>query len=177
MPTADLSLPWVCADPPGSASVALAPGVKLLLTDGRTFRTRTNRSDATVFGDAQWKWIRQEIGPNDICLLASGSTLDQGGTHLDLYGDLDRLLQAAQDRSARLLCLTGDVHKPDWRHHGPRVHEAVASGGARTLFGRSGAYGLVQIDDARIEVSLFNGEGGSVEWTVDRVTWKATKKE
>lgn len=172
VPPADLSQPWVCADPPGSASVALAPGVKLLLTDGRTFRTRTNRTDATVFGNAQWEWIRDEIGPDHVCLLASGSTLDQGGTHLDLYGDLDRLLEAAHDRSARLLCLTGDVHKVDWRHHGPRVYEAVASGGARTLFGRSGAYGLVQIDDKKVKVSLFNGEGRSLERTIDLATWE-----
>ena len=42
------------------------------------------------------------------------------------------------------------------------------------MFGRSGAHGLVDINDQTITVQLFDGEGKSLKRTIDRATWKET---
>ena len=167
----DLSVPMFCSSPPAHQSIRLAPGVRLLLTDGRTWRTRPNRDDATVFGTRQWSWIKQEMTSGDVILLASGSTLDQDRLSLDNYGDYQRLLDLADATRARVLCLTGDVHECDWRHHGDHILEAVASGAARESFGQSGAYGRLDIDEQSVAVHLV-GERPTIDRTVDRASWR-----
>ena len=173
-PAEDLTLPMYCACPPGSASIPLGQGVKLLLTDGRTFRTRTNMDAATVFGAQQWDWLANELNAVDVILLACGSTLDHGGTPLDLYGDYEKLVTLSQKKDAKLLCLTGDVHKIDWRNkHGGRIFEAVASGAARTKFGTSGAYGLAEISDTDVSIRLYeNSLDPTSRHSIGRDTWQ-----
>jgi alkaline phosphatase D len=169
--TEDLSLPMFASAPPSQQSVPVAPGVRLLLTDGRTWRTRTNRDDATVFGKAQWAWIAGEMNSGDVILFASSSTLDQDRLSLDDYGEYERLLELADAASARVLCLTGDVHKCDWRHHGSRIYEAVASGAARSTFGQRGAYGRCIIDTESIAIQMV-GERKPIRRTLALSTWR-----
>ena len=168
--TQSLSVPMFASAPPSGQSVVVAPGVRMLLTDGRTWRTRTNRNDATVFGNAQWDWIADEMASGDVILLASSSTLDQDRLSLDDYGDYERLLTVIDATQARVLCLTGDVHKCDWRHHG-RTFEAVASGAARSSFGQAGAYGRIDIDQGTISIRL-KGERAPIERRIDMTSWK-----
>jgi phosphodiesterase/alkaline phosphatase D-like protein len=168
--TDSLSVPMFASAPPSTQSVQVAPGVRLLLTDGRTWRTRTNRDDATVFGTAQWQWIREQMRSGDVILFASSSTLDQDRLSLDDYGDFDRLLDAAEVGGARVLCLTGDVHKCDWRHHGTRIFEAVASGAARSSFGQVGAYGCIDLAAGEIVVKLV-GERPTIQRSIELASW------
>lgn len=169
----ELALPMYCADPPGPASVDLAPQVRLLLTDGRSFRTKTNSDQATVFGAKQWEWMDSCFNSEDVIVLACSTTLDQGGIPLSSYGDFDRLTALAEKKNTKLLCLTGDVHKIDWRRHGPRIFEAVASGAARSTFGLYGAFGVLEIVETQLAVKLhLDSQTPTIRRTLDRGSWR-----
>jgi alkaline phosphatase D len=171
----DLAVPMACASPRSDAvlgCVRLDAGAKLLLTDGRSFRTRPDVPAATVFGERQWQWLANQLATSEVVLFACSTTLDEGGIPLDHYPDYDRLVALAERHGTKLLCLTGDVHKLDWRHHGPRVYEAVASGAARSLFGQSGAFGLVRLDDEHVTVQLRLGAAAPrLTRKIDRAGW------
>lgn len=175
-PEEDLAPPMVCASPRSTADagrVELASGAVLLLTDGRSFRTRPSAAAPTAWGERQWHWLDAQVADGGLVVLASSTTLDDGGIPLDDYPDYDRLIALAEARSARMLCLSGDVHKLDWRHHGSHVYEAVASGAARSTFGQSGAFGVLEIDDRRVSVRLHLGSPAPrLSRTIDRASWR-----
>jgi hypothetical protein len=167
--------------------VELASDVRLLLTDGRTFRTAQEEAGAigTMFGTAQMDWIKSNIKPGAITVIAAGGTLDSGPerwVHYREYQELRNFLDTQAD--ARVLLLAGDVHYTDVRdNHGPRLIEVVASGAARP-FGNwqpwrasRGNYAICDITATDIRVELHEGEPSS--WrqrlrsaTIDRTSWR-----
>nr|WP_315232922.1 alkaline phosphatase D family protein [uncultured Albidiferax sp.] len=176
----DLAEPMYCADPAGSASVQLGPNEKLLLTDGRSFRTKGANSQTTALGAAQLAWMDQEFNATDTILLASSTTLTQGGIPLNMYGDYEKLIAQAATHKAKVICLTGDVHTVDFRHHGPWVFEVVASGAARLtseglLHNRLtmvGAFGIVHIHDNEVVVNLHVASSNpAISRSINRSTW------
>lgn len=176
----NLAAPMYCADPAGSASVPLGPNAKLLLTDGRSFRTKAGSTPATALGATQLAWLGQEFNATDVILLACSTTLTDGGIPLNMYGDYDELIKLAEARKAKVICLTGDIHTVDFRHHGPRVFEAVASGAARSTpsgplhsqLSMVGAFGMAEIGDNQVSVNLHVASTHpEISRSIDRATW------
>lgn len=170
--------------------VELAPDVRLLLTDGRTFRTAQEESGTigTILGSAQMDWLKNSLKPNAITLIASGSTLDSGVERWVRYRDYQELRNFLDSQDdVRVLLLSGDVHYTDLRdNHGPRLLELVASGAARP-FGRwdprrasRGNHAVCEITASDIQVQMREGEPSG--WgerqrsaTIDRATWQVQR--
>lgn len=170
--------------------VELAPDVRLLLTDGRTFRTAQEESGATgtMFGAAQMGWLQSSIKPNAITLIASGCTLDSGPERWVRYRDYQEFRNFLDTKvDARVLLLSGDIHHTDVRDsHGPRLIELVASGAARPFGNWSpwrpsrGNHAVCEFTASHIRVEMLEGEPSS--WaerqrsaTIDRATWQVQR--
>ncbi len=108
------------SNPPGlEGSLARAisiPGVRLLLTDNRTFRKNLGKKGSTMFGEAQLRWIESELAhPKDeVIIIASGGQLlaeNQGFEGLYQYPkEQARLLKAISSSIATVIVLSGDRH-------------------------------------------------------------------
>ena len=108
--------------------------VQIILLDTRWNRSPLKPSDApgtpgkeryipdrdtskTMLGDAQWKWLEQQlIEPADVRLLASSIQVLAEGHGWERWGNLpyerDRLMQALNDSDAKnIVILSGDRHK------------------------------------------------------------------
>ena len=170
--------------------VELAPDVRLLLTDGRTFRTAQEESGAigTLLGTAQMGWLQSSIKPNAITLIASSSTLDSAPERWNRYRDYQELLDyLGTQNDARVLLLSGDIHHTDLRdNHGPRLIELVASGAARPFGNWSpfrasrGNHAVCEITASHIQVEMREGEpSGWAERqrsaTIDRAAWRVQR--
>jgi hypothetical protein len=170
--------------------VELATDVRLLLTDGRTFRTAREESATigTILGPVQMDWLKNSVKPNAITLIASGSTLGSGPerwSHYRDYQDLRNFLDTHD--SARVLLLSGDIHHTDLRDgHGPRLIELVASGAARPFGNWSpfrasrGNHAVFEITTSNIQVLMREGEPAG--WgerqrsaTIDRAAWRVQR--
>ncbi len=188
----DLRRPVVHSDalPAGvPGRVTLGAGIHLLLTDGRSFRSSQDRpkEQRTLLGHEQMEWLQGSIEDGAISIIASGCTLDQGNplgkseswSRYPDYQALKDFLQGRQD--ARVLLLSGDVHKTDIRHdHGPRLLEVVASGAGRP-WGKlikldKGNFALLEIGHRAITVHRHEGEPPEGGWktprVIDRASWR-----
>lgn len=170
--------------------VDLTPDVRLLLTDGRSFRTARKEpvSSGNLLGLTQINWLKNSIKKNAITLIASGSTLDRSAECWDHYRDYQVLRNYLDPRGdTRVLLMSGDIHTTDLRdHHGRRLIEVVASGAARP-FGNwwpwcasRGNHALIDIQEKSIEVTLSEGEPKS--WlarqrkaVIDRAAWRVQR--
>jgi len=89
-----------------------APG-----TPGKERYTPDRDTSKTMLGDAQWKWLEQQlIEPADVRLLVSSIQVLADGHGWERWGDLpyerDRLMQALSDSDAKnIVILSGDRHK------------------------------------------------------------------
>jgi alkaline phosphatase D len=127
-------------------TVDLAPGVRLHLTDGRTFRP-VKGHDRSMLGEAQRQALQHALLPEPgINLIASGTTLKDWKTY---YPDYVWLCEQAQTH--RILVLSGDIHEPDFRVRG-RLFEATASAmaqpaGITAIVGKkSDVFALLTVD-------------------------------
>jgi len=190
----NLSQPVFYSDllPPGTREglVELAPDVRLLLTDGRSFRSarKDPASSGNLLGTEQMNWLKNSIKKNGITLIASGSTLDRSAECWDHYRDYQTLRNYLDPRGdTRVLLLSGGVHTTDLRdHHGRRLIEVVASGAARP-FGNwlpwwpsRGNHAMLDLQEKAIEVCLCEGEPPS--WlarqrkaVIDRAAWRVQR--
>lgn len=170
--------------------VELAPDVRLLLTDGRTFRTAQEESGAigTMFGSAQLGWLKDSIKPNAITLIASGCTLASGPERWVRYRDYQEFRDFLDTKvDVRVLLLSGDIHYTYVRdNHGPRLIELIASGAARPIgnwnpFRASrGNHAVCEFTAANIRVEMREGEpSGWAERqrsaTIDRAAWRVQR--
>lgn len=131
-------------------TVDLAPGLRLHLTDGRSFRPVAG-AHASLLGEAQREGLQAALLPEPgINLIASGTTLNDWKMY---FPDFVWLRQQAQ--AHRILVLSGDIHEPDFRERG-RLYEATASAMAQpasitALVGKkSGVFALLTLDDAQL---------------------------
>lgn len=170
------------AQPLDTPSLELAPGVWLHLSDNRTARTRTwllDRDKRTAFGAAQRARIEAAVlaQPDAVHLFASGSTLD---AYRDKYEIDWRWLTDLAPR-ARLLVLSGDIHRNDSREFnttGWPLYEATSSGAAvrkAVTLGKSRRnFGLLDIDASHVNISLFadNAAETGLSRRIVRSTWR-----
>lgn len=178
-----LSVPMYCSGT-GTQLVPMDHGVTLFLADARSYRTKRRSPNPTALGDAQLTALRDQLSRGDVVLLASGSTLTRGES-LDDYGDYKRILTIAEATQGRLLALTGDVHRRDWREHtlkrprdkqaartARRVYEATASGAARDKpFGGTGIFGILDTSVDEIRVRIFDDDAKPMDKRVRRDFW------
>lgn len=165
--------------------VELAPDLRLLLTDGRSFRTAQGVPDdeRTMLGSAQTDWLHANIKAGGITLIASGCTLNYSPEAWSAYGDYDRLRARLKEQAdARVLVFSGDIHNTDLRtNHGPGLIEMVASGAARPLGNLfrpdRGNYVLCEVTQSTIQINSFEGEAPDHirerSATIDRASWRA----
>jgi alkaline phosphatase D len=164
--------------------VALAPGVNLLLTDGRSFRTspRLAAAQRTLLGRQQMDWLKNNIENHAVSIVASGCTLDDSKEAWNVYRDYDELKSFLASRGdARVLLLSGDIHNTSFRaYHGPNLIEVVASGAARpfgNVFAQDkGNFAVLEIDANSIRVNRHEGEPPQGGWkrsrVIDRASWR-----
>jgi len=170
---------WNPQQPPlATPSVALAPGVWLHLSDGRTWRTGTwltPESKRTLFGAAQRTQFAAAVGaqPQAVHLWASGSTLAGYQRHTRDWNWLVAL--AARQR---MLVLSGDIHKNNldaFHTGGWPLHEATSSGAAvkdAVIVGRARRnFGLIDVSDDRVSIELFKQNALEMRRVLDRASW------
>ena len=170
---------WDPNQPPlTTPSLALAPDLRLHLSDGRTWRTRTwakAESKRSVLGDAQRARFTAaiEAAPDAVHLFASGSTV----AGYQRYAR-DRNWLTGLAARQRMLVLSGDIHRNEldafFAGTFP-LHEATSSGAAIKDAVIVGAprqnYGLLDIDPATVTVRLFARNKVDKERVLDRATW------
>jgi alkaline phosphatase D len=166
--------------------IDLEPDVRLLLTDGRTFRTAQFDSieQGTILGAEQMDWLKSRIKPNAITLIASGSPLDEGPERWILYRDYSELREHLDTcKDAKALLLSGDLHRTHVRSgHGPNLIEIAASGAARPYGNKNffrasrGNFALLDFSPKEVAIELHEGEPSSwrkrVKYaSIDRLNW------
>ncbi len=136
-----------------ATTVDLAPGVRLHLTDGRTFRPLAGHYNS-LLGESQRQALQNALLPEPgINLIASGTTLKDWKSYYPDYVWL-----RAQAKTHRILVLSGDIHEPDFRQLG-RLFEATASAMAQpaditALAGKkSEVFALLTIDETTLSMN------------------------
>lgn len=172
--------------------VTLAPGVNLLLTDGRSFRSSQEcpQAQRTLLGRAQLDWLKRNIDDHAVSIIASGCTLDRDGELTNpecwkRYPDHDELKGYLSARPhARVLLLSGDIHNTDLRDdHGTNLIEVVASGAARPLgnviLHDRGNHAVLEFGATTIGVARHEGEPPLHTWcsndVIDRASWRVLR--
>lgn len=166
-------------------SFDLAAGtIRVVLLDTRYHRDCYLYPDARIMDEAQMSWLREQLdGPQELTLICSGSTLTSAESWDDYPSSLDDLKRAAAGK--RVLVLSGDIHQNDFRvHKNPHdknlpLFEAIASGLAVkglkpfVYLGDQENFGLLEIDDARLRITLHRKSRKFDEHLINRATWRA----
>lgn len=160
-------------------SVQLAPDLLLHLSDGRTPRTRTwliAESKRAMLGAAQRSQFEAVYGnapSGAVHLFASGSTLAGWKRYSK---DWDWLQSMAAGH--RTLVLSGDIHRNEldgFATKGYPLHEATSSGvavrDAVVAGSRKHNFGMLDIDNAQVDIQLFKGGKLELHRTLDRASW------
>lgn len=161
--------------------------LRFVMLDGRTFREDpSGRSPATgpdgtflpgafhtptatMHGNEQMNWMLDKLNNwHGIKIVGAGSVMSESKETWAQYLDYQRLLNEAPDR---VIVLTGDIHKNrsprNHRPDGVPLYEVTSSGAARPgplhivprLAGASGNFGVLTVDDGRVEVTLYDRHG------------------
>lgn len=187
------------------AAIKPAPGVRLLLTDGRTHRTKPSAANATVLGGPQESWLWSELdepgqGPLPIDIVVSGVGYEKGAQDERLLAyptfaeALDKRLRfrpaQGQDFGRRALLLAGDIHRNAFVRHGTTHHpwyEVISSGvacfkpGTYTLAdfvpaNHTDNWGLLTITDDAVDIQCHGTMGPDPHHHhIDRKTWVHTQ--
>lgn len=120
------------------------PGLRILMLDGRTHRTKPTAAQPTVLGGPQEQWLWDQLDPakapqRRLTIVCSGVGLTQGAKleKLDAYKDFSRRLRqelafrpgGGDDMGRRALLLAGDIHRNAWKpQKKERFYEALSSG-------------------------------------------------
>jgi hypothetical protein len=128
-----------------------------------------------MFGEPQQNWLELKVNEwKGVCLVCSGSTLLGSNESWEKYSDYDWLIQ--QNRKPidnhnfwRSIILSGDIHKNVFRrNHEGNFYEITSSGAARpNLGGAVGNFGLLEILDHKIGVTLFKKHDIQEQKTID----------
>lgn len=135
----------------------MLPDVRILMLDGRSYRTAPTAANATMLGLEQEKWLWKQLDPaqtvqRPITIVANGVGLSQGsdgevvqayaGFWEKLRGELsfrDKPSGVSGDGGRRTLYVAGDIHRNKFlpfeenpEKNGPieseRIHQAFSSG-------------------------------------------------
>ncbi len=166
--------------PPGYKFRSLEPGLKLHLTDGRSWRLGREMLGAAQRGQIEAKLAE---APTAVHLLASGSVVrNDDDARWEQFDDFNWLLGLA--RQYKILVLSGDIHANRFKSidlgGGRWLHDATSSGAAIKMLVGAGArcenYGLLTTDAATLRLDFFShGTPDSVgSWSIDRERWTRT---
>lgn len=160
---------------------------RVVMLDTRYHRDCRWYADAPtrIIDDAQMRWLREQLdGEQELTLIGSGSTLTDAECWQRYPRSYEALLEAVAGK--KVLVLSGDIHKNEFHSHknpgsaDVRLFEAIASGLAITGFkffpwlGYQENFGLLEIDDSRLSVTLHRRTGKFDEHLIDRATWRET---
>ncbi len=108
--------------------------VKIIMLDGRFFRTDRRQSEPTILGAKQEAWLQKELQHGlKYTVVCSGSCLTQGGETDSwlAYPKARQRLLGILSAVPRVLFLSGDIHRNKFASiHG--FHEVISSSVART---------------------------------------------
>jgi alkaline phosphatase D len=107
--------------------------VKIIMLDGRYFRTDRRRSQPTILGSKQEAWLQKElVHSSKYTVVCSGSCLTQGGETDSwlAYPEARQRLIALLNSTPRLLFLSGDIHRNMFASVGS-FYEVISSSVAR----------------------------------------------
>ncbi|MCO6428580.1 alkaline phosphatase D family protein [Nitrosomonas communis] len=156
-------------------TVDLANDIKLILTDGRTYRN-PNKKD--LLGQQQRSWLQDQLlNLPAVNLIASGSTLRDKDSGWKIFQDWEWLKGLSSDHN--ILVLSGDIHTLQFNGSGEygRIFEVVASGIARPpgitrLAGKTtNNYAILRIDLDQITIDLCRKEELIQQSRIDRQRW------
>ncbi|MES2583712.1 MAG: hypothetical protein V4627_13415 [Pseudomonadota bacterium] len=166
---------------PGYTCVLLDATLFLHLTDGRSFRKA--RGNRALLGADQLNALQaaMALAPAGAThLVASASVFDarHGDSWLTCPTEYSRLQTLAQQYN--ILILSGDIHDNNLASYtlqaGRRLFEATASGAAVRTGVVVGAlqrnYGLLDIDGAHVDISLFKSGARQYGGSIHRLTWQ-----
>lgn len=135
-------------------TVVLAQDVVMHLVDARSFREE--EGETSLLGRLQREQLDAALLPEPgVNIIASSSTVKEWKQH-----DRDHDWLRSMSRTHRILILSGDVHKPDFRARG-RLYEATASAMAQppsitAIVGkRTQVFGVLGIEPDRLHVEIF----------------------
>jgi hypothetical protein len=161
-------------EPSVAMTTALGPDIRMHVLDARTFRERPGGS---LLGEQQRSALEAALLPMPgINLLASSSTVAEWKEY---PVDFDWLDQHA--RSHRILVLSGDKHRPQFRAEG-RLYEATASALAQpprlavARGRRTHVFGIFDVRDDSLELRLFIGDRLKAHHCISRTDWSLTTK-
>lgn len=93
------------------------PGVKILMTDGRSFRINPGRPGQALFGDRQLEWMESELAASDaqVTIIAAGSQLlgrarDHDESLSEFPQEQFRLIEMIRNSPSKVILLSGDLH-------------------------------------------------------------------
>lgn len=98
------------------ASAFNMKGVRILLTDNRSFRINPGKENSQMFGDKQLAWIERELQKpkSPLIILASGNQIlsdMEGNEGLYQYpGEYKRVIAALENTPAAVIIISGDIH-------------------------------------------------------------------
>jgi phosphodiesterase/alkaline phosphatase D-like protein len=175
--------------------------VRVIVLDGRSFRTGSQGAQVTLLGAEQEQWLWHQLDPQvqaqrRFTLVACGSAFSQGADHHKV-SDYRHFAAALRSRLAfraggpgdpgrRALFLGGDVHYNKFISHPEGFHEAVSSGVAcfqprtrdKSQFvpeRHADNWGLLSIDDTQVQVQFHANPqttGNPRPRTIDSASWK-----
>lgn len=174
--------PWDAnTPPPGYSMVALGANVFLHLTDGRSYRK--GRGKKAMLGMEQLDAMQAQMAAAPVGathLVASGSVFDanSGESWLNCVPEYERMQGLAKVHN--ILILSGDIHDNNLASYaldgGRNLFEATASGAAvktAVVFGAlQRNFGMLNIDDSKVEIRLSKSGATQYSGAIDRVAWK-----
>ena len=167
--------------PPGYKFRDLEPGLKLHLTDGRSWRLGRDMLGAAQRGEIEAKMAA--AAPGTVHLLASGSVLrNDDDARWEQFDDYVWLQGLA--RKHNILVLSGDLHANRFQAidlgAGRWLFDATSSGAAINRLVGVGSkcenYGLLSTTPSTLRLDFFShGTPDSVgAWAINRTTWTRT---
>ncbi len=163
--------------PPGYKFRDLEPGLKLHLTDGRSWRLKRDMLGAAQRGQIE---ANMAAAPGAVHLLASGSVVrNDDDSRWEQFDDYVWLQALA--RQYKILVLSGDIHANRFQAtdlgNGRWLFDATSSGAAIKRLVDAGSkcenYGLLTTDPTSLRLDFFShGTADSVgSWAIDRAAW------
>lgn len=131
--------------------------VKIILLDGRYYRTGLQHPSPTILGAVQEQWLARELNHgHKYTVVGCGTCLTHGDpndkwqAYTQAYVRLQNMLAAVP----RLLYVSGDIHENKFVSHG-NFHEVISSGVGRQENRRVlNNYGIIDFRAAKVNIQL-----------------------
>ena len=176
------------------------PDVRILMLDGRSYRTLPTAANATMLGPEQEKWLWKQLDPaqsvqRPITIVANGVGLSEGSKVevVKAYKSFsNRLLKelsfrakpsgAPGDYGRRSIFLAGDIHRNHFRHfEEKRIYEVLSSGVACfipntitvkdfTADRHTDNWGLITIDEENVTIDFHGLPDKPDNWNQNNFT-------